>query len=139
MSYCVNEGGKDTVVFVDKDDHQKPAEVKFEMPEEEAPGLIYPNGDINWACPCLGGMATGPCGFDFREAFSCFHYSTEDPKGSDCYEQFRKMQQCMSAYPDLYGDDDDKKDDNGDNLDDAFDQLDAETKDNKDGESFRNC
>lgn len=44
-------------------------------------GLILDNGDINWGCPCLGGMATGPCGQEFREAFSCFHYSTEEMKG----------------------------------------------------------
>ena len=37
-------------------------------------GLILSNGDINWECPCLGGMATGPCGNQFREAFSCFHF-----------------------------------------------------------------
>ena len=47
-------------------------------------------------------MATGPCGFEFREAFSCFHYSESEPKGSDCYEQFREMQECMVKYPSLY-------------------------------------
>ena len=66
-------------------------------------GLILENGDINWNCPCLGGMATGPCGPDFREAFSCFHYSTEEPKGSECYEAFSKMQECMSNHQELYG------------------------------------
>lgn len=45
-------------------------------------GLIAADGSINWDCPCLGGMASGPCGVDFREAFSCFHYSKADPKGS---------------------------------------------------------
>ena len=77
-------------------------------------------------------MATGPCGFEFREAFSCFHHSTEETKGSECYEQFRGMQQCMTSYPDLYGDND-KNEDNGDDLDGAFEQLDAETKDGKFG------
>lgn len=43
-------------------------------PTEPAPGLILESGDINWNCPCLGGMATGPCGVEFRDAFSCFHY-----------------------------------------------------------------
>uniref|UniRef100_T1H130 CHCH domain-containing protein n=1 Tax=Megaselia scalaris TaxID=36166 RepID=T1H130_MEGSC len=56
-------------------------------------------------------MATGPCGVDFREAFSCFHYSTAEPKGSDCYEQFKTMQDCFAEYPAVYnkndGDDDD--------------------------------
>lgn len=65
-------------------------------------GLILPNGDINWDCPCLGGMASGPCGVEFRNAFSCFHYSKADPKGSDCYEAFLGMQECMSHYPELY-------------------------------------
>ncbi|KAL4911879.1 hypothetical protein BDW62DRAFT_215437 [Aspergillus aurantiobrunneus] len=46
-------------------------------------------GEINWDCPCLGGMAYGPCGEDFRAAFSCFVYSEEDPKGIDCIEKFK--------------------------------------------------
>ena len=75
-------------------------------------GLIQPNGDINWGCPCLGGMATGPCGVEFREAFTCFHYSTADPKGSDCLEPFRQMSECMSQYPNVYGNKEDKDNQN---------------------------
>ncbi|XP_034834273.1 mitochondrial intermembrane space import and assembly protein 40 [Maniola hyperantus] len=76
-------------------------------PPEPAPGLILPDGSINWGCPCLGGMATGPCGTQFRDAFSCFHYSEAEPKGSDCYEKFSVMQDCMAQYPSLYAKDDD--------------------------------
>lgn len=47
-------------------------------------------------------MASGPCGVEFREAFSCFHYSKAEPKGSDCYEAFVTMQTCMSQFPELY-------------------------------------
>jgi len=50
-----------------------PSTISFKD-ESDPPGLILPNGDINWSCPCLGGMATGPCGVEFREAFTCFHY-----------------------------------------------------------------
>lgn len=72
MSYC-KEYGKDKVIFVTKEDHSTPSTI--ELPKSEpSPGLILPNGEINWNCPCLGGMATGPCGVEFREAFSCFHY-----------------------------------------------------------------
>ncbi len=46
-------------------------------------------GEINWDCPCLGGMADGPCGEQFKAAFSCFVYSTEEPKGMDCVEKFQ--------------------------------------------------
>lgn len=65
-------------------------------------GLILPSGEINWNCPCLGGMASGPCGAGFKDAFSCFHYSKEEVKGSECLDQFRMMQECMQRYPELY-------------------------------------
>merc|ERR1711974_436731 len=63
----------------------------------------------NWNCPCLGGMAIGPCGIEFREAFSCFHYSEAEPKGSDCLEQFAGMQRCMQNYPELFEETSEKK------------------------------
>lgn len=59
-------------------------------------------GEINWDCPCLGGMAHGPCGPQFREAFSCFVYSEEEPKGIDCVEKFKGMQDCFRAHPEVY-------------------------------------
>ncbi|KAL3462319.1 hypothetical protein BJX64DRAFT_277232 [Aspergillus heterothallicus] len=60
-------------------------------------------GEINWDCPCLGGMAYGPCGEEFRNAFSCFVYSEEEPKGIDCIDKFKAMQDCFRQYPDVYG------------------------------------
>ncbi|KAI4131761.1 MAG: hypothetical protein LQ347_002850 [Umbilicaria vellea] len=68
-------------------------------------------GEINWDCPCLGGMAHGPCGEQFRAAFSCFVYSKEEPKGMDCIDKFKGMQDCFRDHPDVYGaelDDDDQ-------------------------------
>lgn len=47
-------------------------------------------------------MASGPCGTEFKDAFTCFHYSKEEVKGSECLEQFRAMQECMQRYPELY-------------------------------------
>ncbi|KAJ5958960.1 uncharacterized protein N7479_006110 [Penicillium vulpinum] len=60
-------------------------------------------GEINWDCPCLGGMAHGPCGEDFKAAFSCFVYSEEDPKGIDCVDKFKAMQDCFRQHPEVYG------------------------------------
>lgn len=60
-------------------------------------------GEINWDCPCLGGMAHGPCGEQFRAAFSCFVFSKEEPKGVDCIEHFKTMQNCFREHPDIYG------------------------------------
>ncbi|XP_029947831.1 coiled-coil-helix-coiled-coil-helix domain containing 4b isoform X2 [Salarias fasciatus] len=108
----VRQEGKDTIIFVTKEDHATPskAELVEEDPDEpyEERGLILPSGEINWNCPCLGGMASGPCGTEFKDAFSCFHYSKEEVKGSDCIEQFRAMQGCMQLYPELYPQEDEK-------------------------------
>lgn len=73
--------------------------------EEEAQGEGAFNpvtGEINWDCPCLGGMAYGPCGPEFREAFSCFVYSTEEPKGMNCIDKFQNMQTCFREHPEHY-------------------------------------
>lgn len=111
MSYCRQEG-KDRIIFVTKEDHETPsnAELVADDPNDpyEEQGLILPNGDINWNCPCLGGMASGPCGSQFKEAFSCFHYSKEEVKGSECIDHFRNMQECMQRYPELYPQEEDK-------------------------------
>ncbi|XP_037949723.1 mitochondrial intermembrane space import and assembly protein 40 [Teleopsis dalmanni] len=100
MSYCKSIG-KDKVMFVTMEEHSTPSKVELPPPEPQ-PGVITETGEINWSCPCLGGMATGPCGVQFRDAFSCFHYSTEEPKGSDCYNAFRTMQDCFQQYPTVY-------------------------------------
>ena len=71
--------------------------------EAEAQGAFNEEtGEINWDCPCLGGMAYGPCGPQFREAFSCFVFSKEEPKGMDCIEKFKGMQECFQQHPDIY-------------------------------------
>nr|XP_020463437.1 mitochondrial intermembrane space import and assembly protein 40-B-like isoform X2 [Monopterus albus] len=103
---------KDRIIFVTKEDHATPssAELVEEDPNDpyEEQGLILPSGEINWNCPCLGGMASGPCGTEFKDAFSCFQYSKEEVKGTDCLEQFRVMQECMQHYPELYPQEDEK-------------------------------
>ncbi|KAI0812351.1 hypothetical protein BC629DRAFT_1731573 [Irpex lacteus] len=72
-------------------------------------------GEINWDCPCLGGMAYGPCGLQFREAFSCFVFSEKEPKGIECVEKFKAMQDCFREHPDVYADEimDDDDDEEG--------------------------
>lgn len=71
--------------------------------EAEGEGAFNPvTGEINWDCPCLGGMAYGPCGPQFREAFSCFVYSTQEPKGMDCIDKFQNMQTCFREHPEHY-------------------------------------
>ncbi|KAJ2780758.1 Oxidoreductase [Coemansia javaensis] len=88
------------------------------MDNAQAQAFNPETGEINWDCPCLGGMAQGPCGEEFKAAFSCFVYSEGEPKGIDCIESFKAMQDCFRAHPEVYadeiGDDDDDDDDETD-------------------------
>lgn len=73
-------------------------------PSSQAAAFNPETGEINWDCPCLGGMADGPCGEEFKAAFSCFVFSEAEPKGIDCVDRFRNMQTCFRKHPDIYGD-----------------------------------
>ncbi|WVQ89725.1 mitochondrial intermembrane space import and assembly protein 40 [Cryptococcus gattii] len=94
------------------DDAVQVLEEKEAEAAEPSQGAYNPEtGEINWDCPCLGGMATGPCGEQFKAAFSCFVYSEAEPKGVDCVELFKVMQDCFRDHPEVYGeeiDDDDE-------------------------------
>ncbi|KAJ2719874.1 Oxidoreductase [Coemansia sp. Benny D115] len=88
-------------------------------------------GEINWDCPCLGGMAQGTCGEQFKAAFSCFVYSEEEPKGMDCIEAFKAMQECFREHPEEYAaelnDDDDDDEEEGAKEGAETDAEDSET------------
>lgn len=76
--------------------------VADEANDEKSGAFNEETGEINWDCPCLGGMAHGPCGEEFKAAFSCFVYSKEEPKGIECIDKFKNMQDCFRKYPDVY-------------------------------------
>merc|ERR1719427_2335656 len=54
-------------------------------------------------------MPVGPCGVEFREAFSCFQLSDTEPKGLDCIDMFKTMSACMNQFPGVYNNEDDQK------------------------------
>ena len=87
-----------------EDQDQPPTATPLDSPDEASQAAFDPvTGEINWDCPCLGGMPHGPCGPEFREAFSCFIHSEDEPKGINCVEKFKSMQDCFRAHPDVYG------------------------------------
>ncbi|CDK24696.1 unnamed protein product [Kuraishia capsulata CBS 1993] len=102
-----------TPVYADSEAKEEPVvEQQAESADPPAQGAYNPEtGEINWDCPCLGGMADGPCGEEFKAAFSCFVYSEADPKGYDCIDKFKGMQECFRKHPEVYSeelrDDDD--------------------------------
>ncbi|XP_077232326.1 uncharacterized protein LOC143868723 [Tasmannia lanceolata] len=105
---------KDKVIFCTKANHEVPS--KYELPaplaSEEKRGVLLPNGELNWTCPCLGGLPYGPCGFEFREFFGCIHKAqeSEDPDKSrtqECFPKFAAMKECFSHFPKLYPPDED--------------------------------
>ena len=86
---------------------QSPEIPSLDDTEEEASqegAFNEETGEINWDCPCLGGMAHGTCGEQFKAAFSCFVFSKEDPKGMECVDNFKAMQNCFRQHPEEYGD-----------------------------------
>ncbi|XP_015792533.1 mitochondrial intermembrane space import and assembly protein 40 [Tetranychus urticae] len=113
MSYC-KQIGKDRIIISTPEELSQKSNIKLPepKPEDREPGLILPNGEINWNCPCIGGMASGPCAWQFREAFSCFRQSESENRGMECVEKFAVLQDCMSNYPNLYPkrDDDSEED-----------------------------
>ncbi|TPX45577.1 hypothetical protein SeMB42_g00645 [Synchytrium endobioticum] len=117
MSYTrVDE--KDTVIFYTKDDYEKLPTDQEALPLEPgsasagSPNEAYnpETNEINWDCPCIAPMIKPPCGDTFKAAFSCFVYSTAEPKGFDCIDQFKEMQKCFREHPDIYGEELDAED-----------------------------
>lgn len=71
---------------------------------EEPSSAVNPEtGEINWDCPCLKSALEPPCGHTFKAAFACFVASKTEPKGIDCHELFKAMQECFQAHPEKYG------------------------------------
>ena len=87
------EPARDTPPPDSAQEPRSPEELEEEAGQQGA--FNEETGEINWDCPCLGGMAHGPCGPEFREAFSCFVYSKEEPKGMDCIEKFKYALQLL--------------------------------------------
>lgn len=94
----LNDGVREVV-----DDLEEKLEEGGESEDKSQQAAYNPEtGEINWDCPCLGGMAQGPCGEEFKEAFSCFVYSEAEPKGIDCITKFETMRSCFRKYPEHY-------------------------------------
>ncbi|KTW31363.1 hypothetical protein T552_00008 [Pneumocystis carinii B80] len=70
-------------------------------------------GEINWKDYKRANsiVAHGPCGKEFKDAFSCFVYSKEEPKGMECIEKFQTMQECFKKYPEIYNNEINNEDD----------------------------
>ncbi|KAI7863774.1 hypothetical protein BDF14DRAFT_1841003 [Spinellus fusiger] len=134
MSFSVKDG-KDIIIFAEKEyvDLQttpvpeNEVEEQKNKPEEGVSAFNPETGEINWDCPCLGGMATGPCGEEFKAAFSCFVYSEAEPKGVDCVEHFKNMQDCFRRHPDVYGDEIDNEEEEEEEEEEKKEQTQTET------------
>ena len=112
-----------------------PADLEEEASQQGA--FNEETGEINWDCPCLGGMAHGPCGEEFRTAFSCFVFSNEEPKGMDCIDRFKGMQDCFRQHPDVYGGElDDEEDEEAEGGFEAYNNGTADERDKENIETL---
>lgn len=90
---------------------------------EPASAVNPETGEINWDCPCLKSALEPPCGHTFKAAFGCFVASKTEPKGMDCHELFKAMQECFQAHPEKYGAILDDEDDESDDADPEMEEL----------------
>lgn len=68
-------------------------------------GFVQPNGELNFGCPCVGGLHAGPCGYEMREFISCNFYNSkdqEDPRGQNCEDKMFTMMQCIDKHEEYY-------------------------------------
>lgn len=101
---------KDKIILCTRSNHEVPSKYELPppLPSEQKRGIILPNGDLNWSCPCLGGLPYGPCGYQFREFFECIHkIQDQNNIGQECFPKFETMKDCFSKFPKLYPPDED--------------------------------
>jgi mitochondrial intermembrane space import and assembly protein 40 len=101
MSFGYKKDGKDEIYVLTREDTQVEKE---EAPATEQSAFDPITRQINWECPCLGDLPRGPCGDQFKSAFSCFVFSEQEPKGVDCIDAFAQMKLCFSQFPEYYAD-----------------------------------
>ncbi|CAG5074023.1 Similar to chchd4-a: Mitochondrial intermembrane space import and assembly protein 40-A (Xenopus laevis) [Cotesia congregata] len=99
-----NKEEKDSNNLSFNKEEKPPASKNNQSESESSPGLILSSGEINWDCPCLDGMASGPCGSEFKESFLCMFNSNtnEEQDNLECLTSFKNLFTCMSEYPDFY-------------------------------------
>ena len=60
------EGSKDQVLFLSEEEEAEAVgEAQSEM-DDAVRQAVKDDGEIDWECPCLQGMAQGPCGDAFK-------------------------------------------------------------------------
>jgi intermembrane space import and assembly protein 40 len=102
MGAEVVRDGKDVIFFVEPEVDPTSTSTSSRQNGTAQSAIDPETGDINWDCPCLGGLTKGPCGEEFKTAFSCFVLSKNEPKGQECVDRFKSMQECFSRYPEVY-------------------------------------
>nr|XP_027098861.1 mitochondrial intermembrane space import and assembly protein 40 homolog [Coffea arabica] len=68
---------------------------------DDAEGSVEEKAQRALEWPCIAHLRTGPCGFQFSDAFLC--YAPE--KGSDCVRPFVALQSCIKANADAFSED----------------------------------
>merc|ERR1712136_134787 len=88
--------------------------------------LVNEDDSINWDIPCFKGFRDSPCWNEFKKSYSCFYYSKEEQRGSDCVDAFRTFALCTKNNPQYFPPDEEeeqkeKQEEQEDPLDDPSD------------------
>ncbi|KAK6751088.1 hypothetical protein RB195_002826 [Necator americanus] len=98
---------KDEILFVSSEDHSKPLSKKCSWMNaltlfKKPIGPRYPDGSINWQCPCMAGgsLVAHRCGHYFRRLYVCMSENEEKDVTIKCPEQFIDWASCMQNMSD---------------------------------------
>uniref|UniRef100_A0A1I7T3V4 CHCH domain-containing protein n=1 Tax=Caenorhabditis tropicalis TaxID=1561998 RepID=A0A1I7T3V4_9PELO len=98
---------KDEILFIGREEFEKPIEsewiIEMKNTEKYKPnGPIFPDGSINWQCPCMAGgsLVAHRCGNYFRELYICMKSDDKRDPSEKCPNEFVNWAACMQNMSD---------------------------------------
>ncbi|XGW27030.1 hypothetical protein V3C99_007538 [Haemonchus contortus] len=93
---------KDEVLFMTPEEHSEPLSENCSWMStlkvfEKPIGPRFPDGSINWQCPCMAGgsLVAHRCGHLFRPLYICMSNSDKEDNAMKCPEEFVEWVACM--------------------------------------------
>lgn len=93
---------KDEVLFMSLKEHSEPLAENCSWMSSltkfgKRIGPRFPDGSINWQCPCMGGgsLVAHRCGHFFRQLYVCMSADDKEDATVKCPEEFLDWAACM--------------------------------------------
>ncbi|CAI5449248.1 unnamed protein product [Caenorhabditis angaria] len=93
----ITRKNQDTVVVINRNEYFADPKVQIDISKYKEPGPKFPDGSINWQCPCMAGgsLVSHRCGNFFRELYICMKSDESKDASVKCPNQFVNWAACM--------------------------------------------